>query len=70
MELDDGLGQPKKVAELHQGNFLRGRKSVLEIDDSVVFMQDLIVITFIFVETRRRDREKRRQSAMSSGGGP
>lgn len=62
LELEDGSEPPRKVAELHQG-----KKSVLEIDDSVLVMQDLIVITFIFVKTRRRDREKRRQAA---GGEP
>ncbi|KAK7691230.1 hypothetical protein QCA50_006333 [Cerrena zonata] len=70
LELDDASEAPKRVAELHQGNFLKGKKSVLEIDESVLFMQDLIIITFIFVETRRRDREKRRQASMASGGGP
>ncbi|CAL1703175.1 unnamed protein product [Somion occarium] len=63
LELADGSKPAKTVAKLRQGNFFTGRKAVLEIDPSVDHMRDLVVITFVFIETRRRERELQQAAA-------
>lgn len=57
LKLDDGSRDPPVVAKLRQGNVLKRRKPILEVDDSVVPILDLIVLTLVYMETRRRDTE-------------
>ncbi|KAI0081487.1 hypothetical protein K474DRAFT_1703916 [Panus rudis PR-1116 ss-1] len=64
LDVDDGSKPTVKVAQFHQRNILTGRKANLEIFPEGDHMLDLIVITWHYIETRRRDKEKR-----NSGGG-
>ena len=54
------------LAKLHQGNFLKRRKPVLEIDDSITFILDLVVITFVYAEARRRATVASRNASAAS----
>ena len=50
------------MATFHR-NILEKKKPTLEIDESVRDFVELIVITWIFVERRRRDMERKHVSA-------
>ena len=54
---EDGSDNPPVVAKMHQWTLVRRKKPVLELDDSLEPMLDLIIITLIYMETRRRDAE-------------
>ncbi|KAI0081486.1 hypothetical protein K474DRAFT_1350434 [Panus rudis PR-1116 ss-1] len=64
LDLDDGSKHPVKVAKFKQRNILKGRRACLEIFPAGEHMVDLIVITWLYYETRRRDKEQ--QSATIS----
>jgi len=55
------------VAEFHRAHYItKKRKARLEIQPAGMNMLDYIILTFVFAEHKRRDRETR---AKSSGGG-
>ena len=54
------------IAEFHRAHhFLNKRKARLEVQPAGIEMLDYIVLTFVFAECKRREREER---ARSSGG--
>ena len=55
------------VAEFHRAHHITKRqKARLEVQPAGMGMLDYIVLTFVFAENKRRERERR---AKSSGGG-
>lgn len=46
------------------------RDPSLDVDPSLMHMLDMIVLTFIYVEKLRRDKEKRAKRSNGGGGGP
>jgi len=54
------------IAEFHRARHLRKRKARLEVQPAGMDMLDYIILTFVFAENKRRERETR---AKSSGGG-
>ena len=54
---DDGSEYPPTLAKLHAAGSFGGRKAMLEVDDSLAFMLDLIIITFVYMEKKKRDSE-------------
>jgi len=59
LELNDGSNPPKIIAQQHQRNVLGETKAFLEIDPAGMNILELIVITWVFVEGRRRDMERK-----------
>ena len=59
LELDNGTDKSTIVARMRQRNVIHGTKPVLEIDFAAVHLLDLLVITWVFVEQRRRDMDNR-----------
>ncbi|GJE88095.1 hypothetical protein PsYK624_041780 [Phanerochaete sordida] len=57
LEVDEVTGEHSVVARMRQRNILRGTKPVLEIDELSVDLLDLVVVTWVFVEQKRRDRQ-------------
>jgi len=55
LEVDDETKPAKEIAKFRQGNILKGVKPYLEIHEGGLHMVELIVITWVFVETRRRE---------------
>ena len=54
------------IAEFHRAHyFTKKRKARLEVQPAGVAMLDYIVLTFVFAENKRRERERRAKS----GGG-
>lgn len=53
------------VAEFHRARYLKKRKARLEVQPAGMVMLDYIILTFVFAENKRREREAR---AKSSGG--
>jgi hypothetical protein len=55
------------IAEFHRRHYFRKKqKARLEVQPAGMDMLDYIVLTFVFAENKRRERE---QAAASSGGG-
>ena len=55
------------IAQFHRAHhIMRKEKARLEVQPAGMGMLDYIVLTWIFAENKRRDRERR---AKSSGGG-
>ena len=55
------------IAEFHRAHYLtKKQKARLEVHPAGMGMLDYIVLTFVFAEDKRRERERR---ARSSGGG-
>ncbi|KAK7677062.1 hypothetical protein QCA50_019960 [Cerrena zonata] len=54
------------VVKMNQGNIFKRRHPALEVDDSVTFMLDLIVITWVYVETKRRDAQAAASTSSTS----
>ncbi|KIJ61071.1 hypothetical protein HYDPIDRAFT_42854 [Hydnomerulius pinastri MD-312] len=62
-----------EIARFHRatlGIIGRRRKACLEIADQAEHILDLIILTFIYVEKVRMDKETRQRRAAASGGGP
>lgn len=59
LEVDDNSKQPIMVAKMRQRNIFKGTKPALEISEAGAHMLDMLVVTWIFVEHRRRERERR-----------
>lgn len=57
LELDEESSEASCVVKMRQRNVIQGTKSALEIDDTVAHMLDLVIVTWVFVERRRRDQE-------------
>lgn len=67
MSRDDGT--KSEVARYHRGSLgIIGskKKPSLDVDPDVVHMLDLIILTFVYVEKLRADKER---AARHSGGG-
>ena len=63
-------GKKTVIAEFHRAHhFTRKEKAKLEIQPAGMDMLDHIVLTWVFAESKRRDRETRAKAASSSGGG-
>ena len=59
-------GKKTEIAKFHRARcFLKKKKARLEVQPAGMDMLDHIILTFVFVEQRRRDRER----AAQSGGG-
>jgi hypothetical protein len=43
---------------------------MLEVSPEVAHMMDTVIMTFIYVEKLRMDKEQARKNAAGSGGGP
>jgi len=70
MKLVTTDGKKAVVAELHRAHhFTRREKAKLEVQPAEMDMLDHIVLTWVFAESKRRDRETRVKAASSSGGG-
>ncbi|KAL4254892.1 protein of unknown function DUF6593 [Abortiporus biennis] len=54
----DGNGPPELIASFHQQKVLEHAKAHLEIRPAGMDIFELIVITWVFIETRRRDKER------------
>jgi len=59
LELDDGSKPPTVVAHFHQKNTFKGTGAALELFPVGEHMLDVIVITWTYVESRRRDQERK-----------
>ena len=71
LSLDDA--SRTEIARHHRatlGIIGKRRSARLEIAPQAEYMLDLIVITFIYVEKLRMDKEKSQRRAAASGGGP
>ncbi|KAI0081488.1 hypothetical protein K474DRAFT_1578782, partial [Panus rudis PR-1116 ss-1] len=66
VNLEDGNNPTVKVAEYKQRNIFKGEKPYLEIYPEGEHMADLIVITWLYYETRRRRRKQNAGAAASA----
>lgn len=55
--------EEQKLVARFTPNSLRDKKAVIEINDDARDLLDWIVMTWIFVERRRRDKERKTISA-------
>jgi hypothetical protein len=54
------------IAQFHRARYFKNRrKAQLEVQPAGMDMLDLIILTFVYAETKRRERERR----MRAGGG-
>ncbi|KAI0081489.1 hypothetical protein K474DRAFT_1350066 [Panus rudis PR-1116 ss-1] len=58
LDLEDRSQPAVTIAEFKQRSILKGRKAYLEIHPQGEHMADLIVITWLYYETRRRENER------------
>ena len=59
------------IAEFHRAyHFTKKEKARLEIQPAGMEMLDYIILTFVFAENKRREREARAKSFHGGGGGP
>ena len=59
-----------EIAEYHRAHhFTRKEKPRLEVQQTGMDMLDHIVLTFVFAENKRREREARARAARSGGSG-
>lgn len=66
-------GGRTEVARFHRatlGIIGRKRKARLEVSPELAHMMDTVIMTFIYVEKLRRDKEEASKNAAASGGGP
>ncbi|KAG0696213.1 hypothetical protein DFH29DRAFT_952080 [Suillus ampliporus] len=66
-------GSRTEVARFHRatlGIIGRKRKATLEVSPEVAHMMDTVIMTFIYVEKLRMDKEQASRNAAASGGGP
>ncbi|KAH0835495.1 hypothetical protein J3R83DRAFT_9163 [Lanmaoa asiatica] len=71
LSLDDA--SRTEIVRYHRGTcgiIRRGRSAYLEIAPQAEHMLDLVILTFIYVEKLRMDKEASRRMAATSGGGP
>jgi len=58
------------IAEFHRTHhFTRREKPRLEVQPAGIDMLDYIVLTFVFAENKRRERETRMKAGKGGGGG-
>ncbi|KAG1891481.1 hypothetical protein F4604DRAFT_1611832 [Suillus subluteus] len=60
-----------EVARFHRASFGivgRKRRAMLEVSPEVAHMMDTVIMTFIYVEKLRKDKEEASRSAAASGG--
>ena len=58
------------IAEFHRAHhFTRREKPRLEVQPAGIDMLDYIVLTFVFAENKRRERETRMKAGKGGGGG-
>ena len=57
LTLEDGSGKPPVVAKMRQWSLIRRKKPFIEVDESLESFLDLVIITLVYMETRRRDTE-------------
>lgn len=70
MKLVTTDGKKTVIAEFHRAHhFTRREKAKLEVQPAGMDMLDHIVLTWVFAESKRRDRQTRVKAASSSGGG-
>lgn len=63
MKLVTTDGKKTVIAELHRGRHLvKKRKARLEVKPAGMEMLDYIVLTLVFAESKRREREARAKS--------
>lgn len=62
MKLVTTDGKKTVIAELHRGRHLVKRKARLEVKPAGMEMLDYIVLTLVFAESKRREREARAKS--------
>ena len=67
LQPNGGSRHPPTLARLHSAGIFGGKKAILEVDDSLTFMLDLIVITFVYMEKKRRDSERIGAAADAAG---
>lgn len=60
-------GSKTVIAQFHRRNFMSGQKAYLELTPMAMDMLDHIIVTFVFADKKRRDREKR--ARYNSAGG-
>jgi len=64
LEFNDSSKKPEVVAQFHRYKYIFNKKQAeLEVEDSVKNILDWVVITWIFIERRRRDMEHKTLSA-------
>jgi len=71
LSLDDN--SRTEIARYHRatlGIIGKKRKACLEVAPEAEHMLDLVILSFIYVEKLRMDKETRRKRAAASGGGP
>ncbi|KAG9308015.1 hypothetical protein JVU11DRAFT_12666 [Chiua virens] len=71
LSLDDS--SRTQIARYHRaslGIIGKRRHATLEIAPQAEHMLDLVILTFIYVEKLRMDKENRQRQQMASGGGP
>ena len=71
LSLDDA--SRAEIARYHRatlGIIGKRRHASLEIAPQAEHMLDLVILTFIYVEKLRMDKERNRRNAAASGGGP
>ena len=62
-------GKKTEIAKFHNGScFLKRKKARLEIQPAGMDMLDQIILTFVFVEDKRRARESRASGGAGVGG--
>lgn len=58
------------IAEFERAHyFTKKQKAKLEVQPAGMNMLDHIILTFVFAENKRRDRERRARSSNAGGGG-
>jgi len=58
------------IAEFHRAHyFTKKQKARLEVQPAGMNMLDYIILTFVFAENKRRERETRAKSSGGGGGG-
>lgn len=63
LELEEVSGSSTVVAKMRQRNVIHGTKPALEIEPDVMPILDLVVVTWVFAEQRRRDIENKYPSS-------
>ncbi|KAJ3478684.1 hypothetical protein NLI96_g9588 [Meripilus lineatus] len=56
LHVQDENGVKRRVVRMQQRNIFTGKKPHLDIDPSVLHILDLIIITWVYMETKRRER--------------
>ncbi|EKM83246.1 hypothetical protein AGABI1DRAFT_82873 [Agaricus bisporus var. burnettii JB137-S8] len=74
LEMIKNDGSKKRVVKFREyrpslGPLMKRRPASLEVDDSCIPILDEIVMTFIYCEKLRKERERQSRNAAASGGG-